>query len=170
MSERLARFVIERLPTLVVALFLLVALYVVWTVQGYRLLGARLFPEFVGIAAAALALGELINQAVRRRRGPATAESLDTSDLAAEAGDDEPAFYRRGLVVFGYVLALYLLALAIGFVLAVPLWVVMLLVGVYRARWWPALATAAGLVLLMYVLQTTLRIRLPLGYTGITFL
>ena len=170
MNDRLARWLIDRLPMLVVGLFLLIALYVVATVQGYRLLGARLFPEFVGIAAAGLAAAELVNQAIRRWRGPASDQGLDVSDLAAEAGDDEPAFYRRGLVVFGYVLALYLLTLAIGFVLAVPIWVTALLVGVYRTRWWPALATSAGLVLLLYVLQTTLRIRLPLGYTGITFL
>ncbi|TVQ33506.1 MAG: hypothetical protein EA356_12165 [Geminicoccaceae bacterium] len=170
MNERLARRLIDWLPTAVVAAFLLIGLYVVWTVQGYRLLGARLFPEFVGIAAAVLAAAELIRQAIVRLRGPRPAATPDFSDLAGEAGDREPAFYRRGLTVFAWIALLYLLTLAIGFVLAVPLWIVVLLRFVYRTPWLPTLATAAGLVLLMATLQITLRVRLPLGYTGISFM
>lgn len=156
--------VIGWLPTAVAALFLVTALFVVWEAQGFRL-GARLFPQIVGTVAAGLALAELVSQAIQRLRPTTggTIEEINIADLGDDPSERNPAFYRRGLEIFLWIIGLYALTALFGFVVAVPVWVIVFLKVRFQTGYLAPIGLAAGLLLLLWILQTFLYLRWPRG-------
>lgn len=156
--------IIGWLPTAVAALFLAAALFVVWEAQGFRL-GARLFPQIVGTVTAGLALAELVSQAIQRLRpaAGATIEEINTADLGDNPAERNPAFYLRGLEIFLWILGLYALTALFGFVAAVPIWIIVFLKLRFATGFLAPIGLAAGLLLLLWTLQTFLYLRWPRG-------
>jgi hypothetical protein len=159
---------IDRALRTVVVLFLLgVFSFVVWQ-SGQFMLGARLFPEYVGIAGIGLCLLELARQAWRRTRADTPTE-LDTADLAVEADERTAAGYARALRLFGWILIYYALIWLAGMMVATSLFVPALLLIRFRAPWLPSLAIAAGLIVLIWLLGRLIMLRWPGGVLPLPF-
>ncbi|TVR80914.1 MAG: hypothetical protein EA405_09660 [Rhodospirillales bacterium] len=155
------------IAAVMVGLFLGAAVFVVWEAQDF-MLGARLFPQYVGTATALLAAVELALQAAARIRPGGPKDATPSYADLSEGEEAAPGFYRRCLIVLGWIAALYALTAAVGFMLAVPVWVMALLRIQYRTAWVPAVAIAAGLVGLIYMLQVFLYLRWPKGVLDLT--
>ena len=155
------------LRTAVVVFLLGVFSFVVWQ-SGHFMLGARLFPEYVGIAGIGLCLLELARQAWRRTRADVTAE-LNTADLAVEAEERTAAGYRRAVRLFGWILIYYALIWLVGMMLATALFVPALLLVRFRASWMPSIAITAGLIALIWLLERLIMLRWPPGVLPLPF-
>jgi hypothetical protein len=155
------------LRTVVVALLLVIFGLASWQAREFQL-GARLFPEYVGIAGVALCLVYLLRQAWRGSAVDSAAE-VNTADLGLEADDQTAAGYFRALRVFGWIVIYYALIWLIGMMLATALFVPAFLRIGYRARWMASIALAAGLVVLIWVLHQALMLRWPPGVLSLPF-
>jgi hypothetical protein len=159
---------IERvLRTAMVVVLLAVFSFVVWQ-SGDFMLGARLFPEYVGIAGIALCVLELARQVWRRGIAPADQE-VNTADLAVEAEERTAAGYGRALRLFGWILGYYALIWLAGMMAATALFVPMFLRAQFRAEWTPSISIAAGLILLIWLLERLLMLRAPAGVLPLPF-
>jgi hypothetical protein len=151
------------LPVAMVLVFLGFALFVVSESRDWPE-GARLFPYWIGIGTALLAIAELADR-VRRAVTPErrVEEGPNVADLGGDAVERTAPFLRAGMALFAWVLALYALIVLIGLTLAVPVWVAALLRLRHGASWAAIVALAAGLVGLVLLLQWALMMRIPPG-------
>jgi hypothetical protein len=155
------------LRTTVVLALLGVFAYVAWASTGF-MLGARLFPQFVGTFGVVLCLIELAHEAWRRGRAGAP-DGPGTADLILDAEEQTTAGYLRALRLFGWILAYYVLIWVAGLVLATAVFVPALLRLQFGARWLPSLSIAGGLLVLIGLLQWLLMLRFPTGYLPLPF-
>mgnify|MGYP005849718877 CR=1 FL=1 len=151
------------LPVAMVLVFLGFALFVVSESRGWPE-GARLFPYWIGIGTALLAIAELADR-LRRRFAPGgtVEEGPNVADLGGDPVERTAPFLGAGIALFGWVLVLYALVALVGLTLAVPLWVAALLRLRHAASWIAIAALAAGLVGLVLLLQSALMMRIPPG-------
>ncbi len=151
------------LPVTMVLGFLWFALFVVAESRAWPE-GARLFPYWIGIGTALLAVAELADR-VRRAAMPdrAVEEGPNVADLGGDAVERTAPFLGAGIALFGWVLGLYALIVLIGLTLAVPVWVAALLRLRHGASWGAVAALAAGLVGLVLLLQWALMMHVPTG-------
>lgn len=155
------------LRTALVILLLAGFSYVVWRSSSF-MLGARLFPQYIGTAGIVLCVLELLRQGFRRGREALTDEP-STADLVVEEEEQTLAGYARGLMLFGWMIFYYVLIFLVGFTLATIIFVPALLTFRFRA---PLLASASivgGLVVLIWALQTFLMLRVPRGAIPLPF-
>lgn len=151
------------LPVAMVLGFLGFALFVVAESRAWPE-GARLFPYWIGIGTALLAVAELadrVRRAVRPDRG--VEEGPNVADLGGDAVERTGPFLRAGIALFAWVLVLYALIALIGLTLAVPVWVAALLRLRHGAPWLGAAALAGGLTGIVLLLQWALMMRIPPG-------
>jgi putative tricarboxylic transport membrane protein len=155
------------LRTALVIILLLMFSYVVWASQDF-MLGARLFPQYVGTAGIILCVLELLRQAIRRGR-EAISNEPSTADLVVEAEEQTVEGYIRAGKFFGWVLYYYGLIFLVGFTLATAIFVPSLLTFRFRAPLKASAGIVAGLVLVIWLLQTFLMLRLPRGIIPLPF-
>jgi hypothetical protein len=163
MSEARIERAFGWLPVAMVLVFLGFALFVVSESRDWPE-GARLFPYWIGLGTALLAIAELADRLRRRfAPGPAVEEGPNVADLGGDAVERTAPFLRAGLALFAWVLGLYALIALVGLTLGVPLWVAALLRLRHGASWVAITALAAGLVGLVLLLQWALMMRIPPG-------
>ena len=155
------------LRTALVLLLLAGFAYVVWASQNF-MLGARLFPQYIGTAGIILCVLELLRQIVRRGR-EIVSDEPNTADLVVEEEEQTPAGYWRAMKFFGWVLFYYGLIFLVGFTLATVIFVPSLLTFRFRAPLIASAGIVAGLVIMIWLLQTFLMLRLPRGIIPLPF-
>jgi hypothetical protein len=155
------------LRTALVILLLAGFSYVVWASQNF-MLGARLFPQYIGTAGIILCVLELLRQIIRRGREVISNEP-NTADLAVEAEEQTPAGYWRAAKFFGWVLFYYGLIFLVGFTLATAIFVPSLLTFRFRAPLKASVGIVVGLLITIWLLQTLLMLRLPRGIIPLPF-
>jgi hypothetical protein len=160
---QLSRWLRTGLVVILLALFS----YVVWA-SGDFMLGARLFPQYVGTAGIILCSLELIRQIVRRGR-EVVSDEPSTADLVVEEEEQTLAGYWRAARFFGWVLFYYGLIFLFGFTFATVIFVPSLLSLRFRAPLMASAGIVAGLVLTIWLLQTLLMLRLPRGIIPLPF-
>lgn len=152
-----------RRPLLPAALILgsaLLAGFTVWQSLAW-VEAAQLFPYYLGLATLGLAAAALAEHLIGR--APREDDGANAADLGGDEEERTPAFRRAGLVLFGWVIGLCGLAALVGMLAATPVWTVLLLRLRYRAPWLVAGGIAAGLVVLMLLLDRALMMRFPAG-------
>jgi hypothetical protein len=160
---QLSRWLRTGLVIILLALFS----YVVWASRDF-MLGARLFPQYVGTAGIILCVLELLRQVVRRGR-EVISDEPNTADLVVEEAEQTPAGYWRAARFFGWVLFYYGLIYLVGFTLATVIFVPSLLTLRFRASLLASAGIVAGLVVTIWLLQTLLMLRLPRGIIPLPF-
>jgi hypothetical protein len=155
------------LRTALVILLLAMFSYVVWTSRDF-MLGARLFPQYVGTAGIILCVLELLRQVVRRGR-EVISDEPKTADLVVEEEEQTLAGYLRAIKFFGWVLYYYGLIFLVGFTLATAIFVPSLLTFRFRAPLKASAGIVAGLLVTIWLLQTLLMLRLPRGIIPLPF-
>jgi len=155
------------LRTGLVVVLLLIFSYVVFASRDF-MLGARLFPQYVGTAGIILCVLELLRQAVRRGR-EAISNEPSTADLVVEAEEQTVEGYIRAGKFFGWILYYYGLIYLVGFTLATVIFVPTLLTFRFRAPLMASAGIVAGLILLIWLLQTFLMLRTPRGIIPLPF-
>jgi hypothetical protein len=155
------------LRTGLVLLLLAMFVFVVWGSRDF-MLGARLFPQYIGTAGIVLCLLELLRQIIRRGR-EAISDEPSTADLVVDEDEQTPAGYLRAAAFFGWVVFYYVLIFLLGFTLATIIFVPTLLTVRFRAPLMSSAGIVAGLVVLIWLLQTFLMLRTPRGIIPLPF-
>ena len=138
---------ISALISLFLLLVLSVALYTArnWSPQ------AGLFPRTVGAIALVLVLGQLILDLVKKKKAETEDDGAGLVDLPVDRSVPVREVVRRGGKAFGWIFGLALTIWAIGFGLAIPLFLFLYIFFQAKERWWVALAIALLMALFQYV-------------------
>lgn len=144
----------RHLQTPFVLILLALMILVLWLSQSFSL-GARLFPTAAAAAGIVLALMELVRQAwVRGRR-----EEADFTDLSET--EQNPAFFARGLLYFGWVIAFAALLFIIGAIPAAGVFTLVFLRWQFASPWRATGSLAIGLMVALWLLGKVLQLRWP---------
>jgi hypothetical protein len=140
-------------PTAVflIAIIIVMAVFFV-TSMGYAELKVKLMPSLMSGAAIVLALIALINDLRSGSKGSApTDEDGDVIEDEQLLKTPLIAYFQA----FGWFVALIVVVYCLGFLIAIPLW---LLVYLWKQgyKWWTALATGVILSVICYVVFTVL--------------
>jgi hypothetical protein len=155
------------LRTALVLILLLLFCYVAWVSNDF-MLGARLFPQYVSIFGIVLCVLELLRQAITRGR-EVLSDEPSTADLVVEAEEQTLDGYLRAGKLFGWVLFYYGLIFLFGFTLGTALFVPSLLTVRFRAPLMASAGIVAGLLVVIWILKTFLRLRTPEGIIPLPF-
>ncbi|HEX9880400.1 MAG TPA: tripartite tricarboxylate transporter TctB family protein [Candidatus Binatia bacterium] len=112
---------------------------------------AGLFPCVLGAAALILALWQLILDLVRRREAVAGEDVAGLVDLPVDRDVPASEALRRAGIAFAWIFGLTFALWAIGFGLAVPLFLFLYLLLQAKERWWFAGVTTLAMALFQYV-------------------
>ncbi|MFQ5851807.1 MAG: hypothetical protein ACE5JU_14645 [Candidatus Binatia bacterium] len=152
------------------ALFTLVILLLffggVFTARQWQF-QARLFPWVIGIPALLLCVAQLALD-LFRVKGPAEADDPDDvrglMDLPVDRGVPVSVVVRRAANIFGWIIGFFLVIWLIGFIITVPLFILLYLLIQAREKLWVSLVyTGAILVFLLGVFHMVLHIPWPPG-------
>jgi hypothetical protein len=135
----------------VISLLLLVLLAVgLWEAKDWSL-QAGLFPRALGVAALVLALWQLILDLVHGRKPVADQDAARLVDLPVDRDVPASEVLRRGGIAFAWIFGFTLAIWAMGFGLAVPVFLFLYVILQADERWWFAAVTALSMSLFQYV-------------------
>jgi len=111
-----------------------------WQIQ------ARLFPWVVGIPVLALCTYQLVKDLFFRQEASDEAEALGFMDLPVDRSVPVSLVIKRALNIFGWILGLFAAIWLIGFVVSVPLFVLLYLTLQAREKAWIAIVYTIGML------------------------
>ena len=125
---------------------------------------ARLFPWTIGIPALLLCVAQLAMDLFRTTESDNSDDVSGLMDLPVDRGIPVSVVVRRAVISFGWVIGFMLVIWIIGFIISVPLFVLLYLLIQAREKLWVSLVyTGAMLIFLLGVFHQVLHIPWPPG-------
>ncbi len=125
---------------------------------------ARLFPWTIGIPALLLCIAQLATDLFRTTESENSDDVRGLMDLPVDRGIPVSVVVRRAINSFGWVIGFMLVIWLIGFIISVPLFVLLYLLIQAREKLWVALVyTGSMLIFLLGVFHQVLHIPWPPG-------
>ncbi len=125
---------------------------------------ARLFPWTIGIPALLLCVAQLAMDLFRTTESDNSDDVSGLMDLPVDRGIPVSVVVRRAVNSFGWVIGFMLVIWIIGFIISVPLFVLLYLLIQAREKLWVSLVyTGAMLIFLLGVFHQVLHIPWPPG-------
>ena len=125
---------------------------------------ARLFPWVIGIPALLLCIAQLAMDLFRTTESDNSDDVSGLMDLPVDRGIPVSVVVRRAVNSFGWVIGFMLVIWIIGFIISVPLFVLLYLLIQAREKLWVSLVyTGAMLIFLLGVFHQVLHIPWPPG-------
>ncbi len=125
---------------------------------------ARLFPWTIGIPALLLCIAQLAMDLFRTTESDNSDDVSGLMDLPVDRGIPVSVVVRRAVNSFGWVIGFMLVIWIIGFIISVPLFVLLYLLIQAREKLWVSLVyTGAMLIFLLGVFHQVLHIPWPPG-------
>jgi TctA family transporter len=144
-------------------LFFVIFAGAVFTARDWQL-QARLFPWVVGFPILALCTYQLFKDLFVRTEASDEAEALGFMDLPVDRSVPVSIVIQRALNIFGWILGLFAMIWLIGFVVSVPLFVLLYLILQAREKTWIAIVYMIGmLAFIIGVFHVILSIPWPEG-------
>ncbi|MFQ5918293.1 MAG: tripartite tricarboxylate transporter TctB family protein [Candidatus Binatia bacterium] len=125
---------------------------------------ARLFPWTIGIPALLLCFAQLAMDLFRTTESDNPDDVSGLMDLPVDRGVPVSVVVRRAVNIFGWVIGFFLVIWLIGFIISVPLFVLLYLLVQAREKLWVSLTyTGAMLIFLIVIFHQVLHIPWPPG-------
>jgi hypothetical protein len=125
---------------------------------------ARLFPWTIGIPALLLCIAQLAMDLFRNTESDNPDDVRGLMDLPVDRGVPVSVVVRRAVNTFGWVIGFFLIIWLIGFIISVPLFVLLYLLVQAREKLWVSLIyTGAMLIFLIVIFHQVLHIPWPPG-------